>query len=151
MICVYFVDRSKIDKILIHMSKLSRTFQNISLSNYNQVELLALERAAHITIETILDVGNTMIDGFIMRDPGSYEDIIDILEDEKVVNKEEALGLKEVIRLRKILIQEYTDVNHTLVLDCFTKNLEFIVRFPEAIRTYLENELGPVSAFIPNK
>ena len=29
-----------------------------------------------------------MIDGFIMRDPGGYEDIIDIMEDEKVITKE---------------------------------------------------------------
>ena len=36
-------------------------------------------------IESIIDVGNTMIDGFIMRDPGGYEDIIDIMEDEKVI------------------------------------------------------------------
>ena len=35
----------------------------------------------------MMDVGNLMIDGFIMRDPGSYEDIIDILIDEKVITQ----------------------------------------------------------------
>ena len=35
-------------------------------------------------MESMMDVGNLMIDGFIMRDPGSYEDIIDILVDEKL-------------------------------------------------------------------
>ena len=32
-----------------------------------------------------------MIDGFIMRDPGSYEDIIDIMEDERVITTEMAV------------------------------------------------------------
>ena len=38
-----------------------------------------------------------MIDGFIMRDPGSYEDIIDILMDERVISEEDGQGMKEVI------------------------------------------------------
>ena len=41
-----------------------------------------------------------MIDGFIMRDPGSYDDIIDILEDEKVIQSEQAIPLKAFISLR---------------------------------------------------
>ncbi|GAA3319942.1 hypothetical protein GCM10020331_028930 [Ectobacillus funiculus] len=41
-----------------------------------------------------LDVGNAIIDGFIMRDPGSYEDIIDILVDEKGCTAERGRGPK---------------------------------------------------------
>lgn len=42
-----------------------------------------------------------MIDGFIMRDPGSYDDIMDILVDEKVVTEEEGTHLKQFISYRK--------------------------------------------------
>ena len=49
----------------------------------------------------MLDVGNSMIDGFIMRDPGSYDDIIDILEDEKVITTEMSESYKRVVPLRK--------------------------------------------------
>ena len=57
-------------------------------SSWNtEIEKKALERIVHLLIENVLDVGNAMIDGFIMRDPGSYDDIIDILVDEKVVKK----------------------------------------------------------------
>lgn len=31
---------------------------------------LALERTASVLIEAVIDVGNQMIDAFIMRDPG---------------------------------------------------------------------------------
>ena len=43
-----------------------------------------------------------MIDGFIMRDPGSYEDIIDILIDEKVIANEKEKPFKELISYAKI-------------------------------------------------
>ena len=55
-----------------------------------------------MTIEAILDVGNSMIDGFIMRDPGSYDDIIDIMEDEKVITEEMSTSIKRIIGFQKI-------------------------------------------------
>ena len=58
------------------------------------IESLALARLAHVIVESMIDVGNTMIDGFIMRDPGGYEDIIDIMEDEKVITAEMSDPLK---------------------------------------------------------
>jgi uncharacterized protein YutE (UPF0331/DUF86 family) len=151
MIIVYFVDRGRIEAILIHMSKILDEFKKENFEGASSIKTLALERTTHIVIESILDVGNAMIDGFIMRDPGSYEDIIDILEDEKVVQHEEAKGLKELILLRKMLVQEYTEINHEKVLACMNKNLSFISRFPIAITNYLENGLGPVSAFKPHE
>ena len=56
----------------------------------------ALERIVHLLVECILDTGNDMIDGFIMRDPGSYDDIMDILVDEKVVPEGEGSQLKSL-------------------------------------------------------
>lgn len=143
---MYFVDREKIEKILLFYE------ENLQLIEANSnwtsvVEKKALERISHLTIEAILDVGNSMIDGFIMRDPGSYEDIIDILEDEKVVTTEVANELKEIIRFRKVIVQDYLEINHTELISSLQKNKESLASFPQAVRSYLENELGPVSAF----
>lgn len=148
---MYFVDREKIEKILLHMTGILEDYKKENFLGKTRLELLALERITHNIIESILDVGNAMIDGFIMRDPGSYEDIIDILEDERVVKQEEAKGLKEVILLRKMIVQEYIEVNHDEVIACIDRNQAFIANFPNAVRSYLENELGPVSAFKPLK
>lgn len=112
---------------------------------------LALERMAQGWIEAIIDVGNQMIDGFIMRDPGSYEDIIDILDDEKVIKPSEADSLKKVIGLRKMLVQDFTKVDHTYIQQTLKDNLRSITVFPERVRKYLEQELGPVSAFLPDE
>ena len=76
------------------------------------ISKLALERVGHNMIESIIDVGNSMIDGFIMRDPGGYDDIIDILTDEKVIPQEMDAPLKEVIEFRKELVRQFYAVDH---------------------------------------
>ncbi len=145
---MYFVDRKKIEQTLQCLEEAVTAF--LSKDNYSgTLELYALERMAHVMIDCMLDVGNAMIDGFIMRDPGSYEDIIEILMDEKVFAKEEGESIKEVVRLRKMLVQEYVTVEHGLVFDTIKAHIETIGLYPSRIRQYLEQELGPVSAFMP--
>ena len=98
---MYFVDRKKIEQMLVCLERATSTFQEKKIYE-TEFEFYALERIAHLMIDSVLD-GNAMIDGFIMRDPGSYEDIIDILMDERVISAEEGQGMKEVILLRKCL------------------------------------------------
>ncbi|USY54881.1 DUF86 domain-containing protein [Bacillus sp. 1780r2a1] len=143
---MYFVDRQKIEHILRFYEQHLVVFSE-QLKWESTIEKKALERVVHLLIENVLDVGNAMIDGFIMRDPGSYDDIIDILVDEKVVQTEEEQGLKAVVNLRKVLVQDYLDVKHDEVIHVVQENKEVLNQFPTRIRTYLENELGPVSAF----
>lgn len=143
---MYFVDREKIGQLLTFIDKqMAILSENDSWSS--EVEKLALERIAHTIIDGVLDVGNKIIDGFIMRDPGSYHDIIDILEDEKVITEEMALGLKKLIDLRKMLVQEYDLVQHEPLLTVFNEQLDVLKKFSTCVNTYLEKELGPVNAF----
>lgn len=143
---MYFVDREKIEQTLVFLDE---TLNILELQKEwtTLLEKKALERLVHTIIESILDVGNAMIDGFIMRDPGSFEDIIDILEDEQVIKNEDASAFKEVISHRKQLVQHYLDIQHQLLIETVTQHIDVLKRFPNQIRTYLENELGPVSAF----
>lgn len=143
---MYFVDREKIETILGFIEKQLSLLENTDRWD-TIVEKAALERVCHSIIEGILDVGNAMIDGFIMRDPGSYEDIIDILDDEKVISEEMSVGLKEIIHFRKMLVQDYTSVNHQELQTSFSKHLAVLKNYAPNVREYLINELGPVSAF----
>jgi len=142
---MYFVDREKIEQTLQYLEELVQLFESHSFET--KLEKMALERIVQMIIESILDVGNSMIDGFIMRDPGSFEDIIDILEDETVIGKDDAIALKAVIQYRKMLVQHYLQVNHVEMGQEVKKHLGAITRYPQQVRSYLENELGPVSAF----
>ncbi len=146
---MYFVDREKIDSTLAYMEELYSLFKQQDSWN-SAMDKLALERIAHLLIESVIDVGNSMIDGFIMRDPGSYEDIIEIMLDEKVVTDEDAKGLTELIRYRKNLVQEYASLDHAELVAVLDRDAAAIERFPASIRRYLDEELGPVSAFSPH-
>ena len=143
---LYFVDREKIEKLLAYYDHLIALFEQTSEWN-TQIEKAALERITHLLIEVFLDVGNDMIDGFIMRDPGSYEDIIEILHDEKVISAEMKVGLKRMISYRKILVQNYTEIPHRQLKEDFTAELPILKQLAPRIRDYLHTQLGPVSAF----
>ncbi len=146
---MYFVDRKRIEVIASHLEELLAVYENKQQWESYPESHLILERVTGSVIESILDIGNAMIDGFIMRDPGSYDDIIDILVDEKVVTADMELGLKEIVGLRKQVVREYYAVDRDNVAKVFDANLSVIRAFPGQVRKYLVNELGPVSAFLP--
>src|SRR5699024_4462203 len=108
---------------------------------------LGFERSVHVIIESILDVGNMMLDGFIMRDTGSYHDIIDIMIDEKLLPAEEEMQYKNVINLRQMLVQNYLEIDHEQLEDTLKENIEVLQKFSAHIEAYLNNELGVANAF----
>ncbi|PLR92619.1 DUF86 domain-containing protein [Bacillus sp. T33-2] len=143
---MYFVDRQMIETTLDFLDRQISFFEGQQKWD-TLLEKAALERLAHTIIEAVLDAGNAMIDGFIMRDPGSYEDIVEILTDEKVVTPELGSSLKKLIQFRKSLVQMYTEVDHQALIQAFTDELALLKQFSPKVRSYLTNELGPVSAF----
>lgn len=145
---VYFVDRDHIEEMLIYIDSCIETFETQRMWD-SRIEQLALERLAHVLIEAIVDVGQQMIDGFVMRDAGSYVDIIDILNDEQVVSEEDATALKEVVEARKSLVRSYISVDHRRIDDLLQRRLPSFKAFSPSVRRYLDEELGPVSAFLP--
>jgi uncharacterized protein YutE (UPF0331/DUF86 family) len=146
---MYFVDREKMIETLDYMNGLLTLAERISSDD--ELEMLALERIAQNLIESIIDVGNGMIDGFIMRDPGGYEDVIDILSDESVLPNDEAEAIKEIVRLRKMLVRDYLHVDHDLLKRTIASHREALKQFPLRVMDYLNQELGPISAFSPDK
>ncbi|MGI2329289.1 DUF86 domain-containing protein [Planococcus sp. YIM B11945] len=145
---MYFIDRSKITETVAYMNSLLNLYKE--KESWTSLEdQLALERLAHNVVESIIDVGNTMIDGFIMRDPGSYDDIIDILTDEKVITPEMDGPLKQVISLRKMLVREFMKADHEKLQAVLNESLNELNQFGPKVEHYLVHELGPVSAFIP--
>lgn len=146
---MYFVDRKNINKSITHMNQLLSILETKNDWNDDEISKLALERIGQNLIECIIDIGNSMIDGFIMRDPGGYDDIIDILTDEKVITVEMEAPLKEVIDYRKIVVRDFHSVNHDQLLSVLRKNLASLKQFPTKVESYLIHELGPVSAFLP--
>ncbi|MEG0384915.1 DUF86 domain-containing protein [Solibacillus cecembensis] len=146
---MYFVDRNKITLNLAHLDELLALLEAKKDWLADDISKLALQRIGHNVMEAMMDVGNLIIDGFIMRDPGSYEDIIDIFVDEKVITTEMDAPIKAVVGLRKMIVREFIAVDNEEVLRVLIENLPIMKQFSGKVQDYLTNELGPVSAFLP--
>ncbi|ALX47206.1 DUF86 domain-containing protein [Lentibacillus amyloliquefaciens] len=142
---MYFVDRKQIEETLQYMDMLLDEVSKHSFDTF--ADKLYLERTVHIVIESILDVGNMMIDGFIMRDPGSFDDIIDILVDENVLPEDDEAGYKSIIQLRKMVVKNYMQVDHKTLAETLQSCHDQLNQFSSHIRKYMDNELGVANAF----
>lgn len=144
---MYFVNRSEIEALLSHMDHLLEEVKDNTDFQQNKLQQLALERFVQVVIETILDVGNKMIDGFIMRDPGSYHDIVDILIDEQVLPETDEKAYKTLIDKRQEIVREYQSIDHAALETVLWENYAVLAQFSQYIRMYLDNELGTANAF----
>ncbi|USG66814.1 DUF86 domain-containing protein [Brevibacillus ruminantium] len=143
---MYDVNTKRIDEVLKQMSRMLALLENLTSRQAadlaaDEVALAAMERALHLSIEAIIDTGNALIDGFIMRDPGSYADIVEILRDEQVITDEQAKELTGVVEFRKFLVNDYTNVPREAMIELAGKGLPVLRQFEPAVRTYLKKEL----------
>ncbi|WP_096467633.1 DUF86 domain-containing protein [Aneurinibacillus soli] len=140
---MYQVNTEKIEQHLVYMEQVLESVSPILRNSEanDMLTSLSLQRALHIALETVADVGNYLIDGFIMRDPGSYEDIVEIMLDETVITAEIAVALKEVVNMRKPLITDYLDVRDDAVSKLLNTHYAKLVAFPNQVREYLKKEL----------
>lgn len=149
---LYFIDSKKITTNLVYMDSLLQTFESEQDWKKDSIHELAVARIANVLIEAVIDVGNTLIDGFIMRDPGSYEDIIDILVDEKVITAEMDAPLKALIGHRRVLVRDVLEVDVEALIQTMNATLATLKQFKPAVEIYVEREAGiVVTAFIPEE
>lgn len=140
---MYYVDQERIDKQLGCIPDIAEALQGIA-GNWQGTltQGLVQERALHLAIEVVTDVGSLLIDGFLMRDASSYEDIVDIIAGESVMPADVADPLRRLVQLRKQLVQDYADWPRTQ-LHALTPQLpELLFRFSACVRQYLRSELG---------
>ncbi|MFD0674210.1 DUF86 domain-containing protein [Cohnella sp. GCM10027633] len=104
-------------------------------------EGLVQERALHLAAEIVTDVGHALIDGFIMRDASSYEDIVDIIAMENVIEERLAAPLRELVLLRKTLVQDFANWPRG-ELHRLTPGLPaLLAEFTARVNDYLDREL----------
>lgn len=136
---MYFVDKKLLNKRLDYIEGLSET---IDTDNN-----LALERSCHMLIEATVDVGNMIIDAFILRDPGNYQDVLDILAQEKVIGLEDAEKFKNTLKWRKELTRNYQSVDHEAMRADFKENISAYKDFKKSIEYFYKNDPQAVTAF----
>src|SRR5690625_4603078 len=108
---MYFIDKAQIDKIVVFIDQIRSNVAELQGRWADDDPLLALaeERIIHLAIEAVTDIGSLIIDGIMLREASSYEDIIEVLKGEDVFSQSVADVLIELVQLRKSLVQQYTD------------------------------------------
>lgn len=86
----------------------------------------AFERISQMLIESSVDIGNMIIDGFILRDPGNYKDVIDILELENVITKDTQSNINQTVDVRKQFVHYYDELDTTKLKPLLIKHLIII-------------------------
>ncbi|RUS48677.1 DUF86 domain-containing protein [Cohnella sp. AR92] len=141
---MYYVNREGIERRLSSIPDVADALNALAESwTGSLLEGLAQERALHLALEIVTDVGNFLIDGFMMRDASSYEDIIEVIAGEGVISSEDEATIKTLVHLRGPLVQDY-DRWPRGELHPLTGSLsELLLRFEADIREYLRKELDP--------
>jgi uncharacterized protein YutE (UPF0331/DUF86 family) len=142
---VYDVDTDRIERQLRVLREcaavLEETKRRTGAEQGDSVLFFAASRALHLAVECMIDVGTVMIDGFIMRDPGGYLDIVDILEDERVIPAEGAERIRELVKFRDKLVRGYDRLSFDEVM-AQMETVAVLSSFDRWVRDYLRQELG---------
>ncbi|MEX2415748.1 MAG: HepT-like ribonuclease domain-containing protein [Paenibacillaceae bacterium] len=141
---MYYVNREQIERRLAYLSTVRATLRLLrdKPPAESLIDRFALERAIHVAAECVTDIGSYIIDGFVMRDAASYEDIVDILFGEDVFSRELFELLSPLVKMRKPLVQSYYDLNNHDLTTLSLQLPEGLDRFTDSIVQYLSNELG---------
>ncbi|UXR78821.1 MULTISPECIES: DUF86 domain-containing protein [unclassified Staphylococcus] len=138
---MYFVDKEQLSKKLTYLKQLTEDYESIKTNAY------AFERVAQMLIESSVDIGNMIIDAFILRDPGNYKDVVDILELEGAISKETKKVLHETIDVRRQFVHLYDELDSQTLVPLFDRAIPYYQQFIKEILHFLENENVPVTAF----
>lgn len=141
---MYYVNREQIDLRLRFIPTVAEALRKLR-SEWREgdpVQQFALERAVHLGAECVTDVGSFVIDGFLMRDASSYEDIVDIIHGEKAISDPLYQRLSELVRLRKPLVQQYFELDGKRLIPFLDWLPEALESFAVEITAFIDKELG---------
>ncbi|GAA3401353.1 DUF86 domain-containing protein [Paenibacillus hodogayensis] len=106
------------------------------------LHILAQERLLHLSVELVTDLGSLLIDGFLMRDASSYEDIVEIIHGEDVFAPELLEPLQRLVRLRKPLVQDYAGLERGSLHPLTVRLPDLLARFGESVQAFVAKELA---------
>jgi len=126
--------------------KLLEEIAEVSLEEYlRDIKLQSIvERNLQICIEVIIDLSNVIISKKGFRVPSTYKETVEILKENKVLEKEFAKKLASLVGLRNIIVHMYADIKSEIIHE----NLREIINvLKEALKTLLKycekNKIDP--------
>lgn len=140
---MYYVNMEQIEQRLDFIPNLIQTVEQITAKWDGSLQSsFAQERALHIAIEIITDVGSLLIDGFLMRDASSYEDIVEIIAQEQAVSSELHASLLQLVVLRRALVQDYIAWERGTIHPQLSSLPVWLPEFAQSVRQFITKELA---------
>lgn len=140
---MYFVNQQQIHQRLEQVSLVQQAAMKVQTSWDDSIMVhMAQERVLHLAVEIVTDIGSLLIDGFIMRDASSYEDIVEIIAQEAVLNDELCTQLLQLVSLRKPLVQQYSEWERNGIHPQLLTLPACMEQFKVSVQHYLKQELG---------
>jgi uncharacterized protein YutE (UPF0331/DUF86 family) len=140
---MYYVNKAQIEQRLQFIPLIVKAMNELNRDKkVDLLSALAQERVLHLAIESVTDIGSYMIDGLMMREASSYEDIIEVLHDEKVFAADTKDVLMQLVKLRRPLVQEYFSFPREQLHPLISILPEVLSTFAEKANLCIEQELG---------
>ncbi len=99
-----------------------------------------VERGLEVASSIIFDIGNHILAGHFKESVEEYEQILHQLAIKKVISNELYESLRGLGGFRNILVHNYLNLDHEIVLEHYKKALELFPRFIAEIHTWLEEQ-----------
>jgi len=103
----------------------------------NAISFAAMERYLQLAVECVLSVGNHIIAGLNLRKPATYDQIMQILAEEKVIAKKTLSLGRPLPVLRSLLVHDYSEVNREKLFDTARGTLPVFEDLAKAYRKFL--------------
>lgn len=132
----------KIKELQKNLILLKSVSANINEENLKEdmIKYWGIERGLQISIECIIDISNIIISSLDMEKPDTYRESILFLEKEKILPKEFAMEIANMISFRNILVHDYMRIDEKIMIDILRNRLEDFVKYINYINTWLEKE-----------
>lgn len=94
----------------------------------------AVERYLYLLCQTTIDFAEALISNLNLRRPTTYDEIFEILNEEKIISQEVAFKMRKMTGFRNILTHTYGEVNMDIVLEVLQKDTDDFVIFIEEVK-----------------
>ncbi len=139
---IVMVDRDVILERIRHLEDRINYLSDVD--NYSKEEFSSemdiyfrFERALHLAIESVIDIGNHIIADQQLKTPDSNKNIFKILADNKIINKELSESLMKMAGFRNILVHDYLELDRKLEYEIILNNIDDLEKFMEIAVKYI--------------
>ena len=127
--------KNKLKKIEQYVEEL-KNIKELSFEEFqkNIVIKRFIERNLELAIQQMIDVCKHIVSRLNLREPNSYADCFEILEENRIVSEENLEKYKNMAKFRNLLIHIYDTVSDKIVFKVFKDHISDFDSFAEEIK-----------------